>query len=360
MRESAAASGGQQQAVAVTPPPVNRFPVCPASWYLFCHANDLRRGPFSKTMFGRRLVAYRPAQGDVSILDARCAHLGADLGRGRVIGASLQCPFHNWEYGPDGRCTRIPTTTAIPAFARQMCYPVAERHGFVFFFNGREPLFPLPFFTDERPEDFVAGKPFRFVANCTWYMLAANGFDAEHFRAVHDRTLIGPPEIDCPANYARRMRYTARVTGNSVFDRLLRHCAGRLVHVSITSWGGPFILVTGFFQRARSYILIATQPLEDGRTLIETVVLARRRRPALLRPLSLWVRRLFTRGFLRDDIDRLGSIRYNPHTLLANDRPLIEYFAWAAALPDFGPERTREGNGRDEKATCRSINHVPY
>jgi nitrite reductase/ring-hydroxylating ferredoxin subunit len=285
-------------------------------------------------MLGRPLVAYRTAQGRAAVLSARCAHLGADLGRGRVVGDALQCPFHNWEYGPDGRCTRIPTTDAIPAFARQMCYPVQERHGFIFFFNGREPLFPLPFFFDEQPEAFVAGKPFRFVANCTWYMLAANGFDVEHFRAVHDRTLIGPPEVDCPAPFARRMRWAAEVTGSSIFDGLLRRFAGGPVHVSITSWGGPYILVTGFFRRARSYILIATQPLEDERTLIETIVLGPRRTPALLQPLSLWVRRIFTRGFLRDDIDRLGGIRYNPHTLLENDRLLIEYFAWAAALPN--------------------------
>ena len=61
---------------------------------------------------------------------------------------------------------------------------------------------------------------------------------------------------------------------------------------------------------------------------------------------------------LRDDIDRLGSIRYNPHTLLENERPLIEHFAWAAALPNFGGEPRREVNGRDEKGTCRSLNHV--
>jgi hypothetical protein len=175
---------------------------------------------------------------------------------------------------------------------------------------------------------------------------------------VHDRTLIAPPEIDCPAPYSRRARYKAEVTGQSIFDRLLRRFAGKRVDVSITSWGGPFVLVTGFFRRARSYILIATQPLEDQRTLIETIVLAPRRTPWLLQPLSLWVRRIFTRGFLRDDIDRLGSIRYNPHTLLENERPLIEYFAWAAALPNFGGEPRREVNGRDEKGTCRSLNHV--
>jgi phenylpropionate dioxygenase-like ring-hydroxylating dioxygenase large terminal subunit len=237
-----------------------------------------------------------------------------------------------------------------------MCYPVEERHGFVFFFNGREPRFPLPFFFDESPADFVAGKPFRFVGDCTWYMLAANGFDCQHFEAVHDRTLLGPPQVDCPTPYARRMRFTSEVTGHSMFDRLLRRFAGSVVDVSITSWGGPFILVTGFFRRAKSYILIATQPLEDGSTFIETIVFARRRRPSLLQPFSLWLRRVFTRGFLRDDFDRLGGIRYNPHTLLDADQLLLEYFAWAAELPQHGEMQKTQGPTRHEKGTSRAWN----
>jgi hypothetical protein len=54
---------------------------------------------------------------------------------------------------------------------------------------------------------------------------------------------------------------------------------------------------------------------------------------APLQPAGLWVRRVFTRGFLADDLTRLGGIRYNPHTLTEADRLLTEFFAWAAALP---------------------------
>jgi hypothetical protein len=176
--------------------------------------------------------------------------------------------------------------------------------------------------------------------------MAGNGFDLEHFRSVHDRTLIGRPEVDCPAPFARRMSYTAEITGDSVFDRLLRKFAGRVVHVTITSWGGPFILVTGTFARARSLIIIALQPLPDGQTLAEVIVLARRSRfaPArLLQPLGLWVRRLFTQGFMRDDTDRLGGIRYSPHTLIPADRLMIDFFNWLANLPQEPSEPTTVG-----------------
>jgi hypothetical protein len=113
------------------------------------------------------------------------------------------------------------------------------------------------------------------------------------------------------------MRYRARVTGDSLFDRLLRWFAGDPVEVSITSWAGPLILVTGCFRRARSYIWIAAQPLTEHQTLVEIIPFAPRSRGwlarALLQPLSLAIRRRFTRGFMQDDIDRLGGIRYSAH-----------------------------------------------
>jgi nitrite reductase/ring-hydroxylating ferredoxin subunit len=335
------------------PPSADHFPAYPAAWYLLCDARALRGRPLSREMLGKTLVAFRTAGGRLTVLDGRCAHLGADLGRGCVTGEAIRCPFHHWEYGPDGRCTHIPNAAAIPDFARQRSYPAVERHGHVFFFNGPEPLFPLPFFSDCRPEDFVAGWPFRFVAQCSWFMLAANGFDVAHFQAVHDRTLLGPGVVDCPAPLARRMRYRARVTGRSVFDRLLRWAAGDTVDVSITSWGGPLILVTGFFRRARSYILIATHPLPAEQTQVEVLVFAPRggALTAPLRPLGLWLRRLFTRAFMQDDIDRLGGIRYNPAGLIESDRELTEFFRWAAALPR-GPTDPRGQAGRPARAAA--------
>src|ERR1700722_16684401 len=118
------------------------FPAYPASWYLFGETHELRRGPISREILGRRLVAYRTQSGRLSVMDGRCAHLGTDLGAGRVVDESLECPFHNWRYGSDGRCVHIPASKDIPDFARLQTYPAVERHGFIFFFNGTEPLFP--------------------------------------------------------------------------------------------------------------------------------------------------------------------------------------------------------------------------
>lgn len=184
-------------------PPEVEIPRRPASWYLFDDVRRLRRGPVTRELLGRRIVAYRTEQGRYAVLDAQCAHMGSDLGRGRVVGERILCPYHHWEYGPDGRCERIPTQRSIPPQACTAGYPCVERHGYLFFFNGPEALFPLPFFFDCDPAEFTAARIFRRELDGPWYFLPGNAFDYQHFESVHDRRLLAPPVVDEPAPFAR-------------------------------------------------------------------------------------------------------------------------------------------------------------
>jgi phenylpropionate dioxygenase-like ring-hydroxylating dioxygenase large terminal subunit len=318
-------------------PDVADFPSHPGTWYLFCRTDELRAKPISKTILQRRLVAYRTAVGHVSVLDANCAHLGADLGRGAVIGDEIQCPFHHWRYAPSGKCVATAQDCHTLPLAALRSYPAVERHGYVFFFFGPRPTFPLPFFTNCDPAKFVASSPFRFEMDCPWYMLVANGFDTQHFHAVHDRKLTSTPQVDCPSSMARRMRFDAEVTGNSIFDRLLKRFIGREVQISITSWGGPHVLVEGVFGKAHSRLLVASQPLDESHTLSEVIVFAKRSRGPLkavpVDRLNLRVRRRFTQAFMQYDINKLAGVRYRPEGLTPHDRDMIEFFQWLTTLP---------------------------
>lgn len=310
-------------------PAPERFATYPASWYLFGESRELDRGPVSKAMLGRQWVAFRGRDGAVAVLDARCSHMGADLGCGHLEHGSIVCPYHNWAYGSDGICTRAPGVEQPPRFARQRVFPAVERHGYLFFFNGPEPLFPLPFFIGEEEADYAAGRLFRYEADCTWYVNSAHAFDRQHFDAVHDRRLLAPPEIDCPAPFARRNRYRAEVLGRTPLDRVLRALAGRTVAISLTVWGGTFVCITGDFGRARSRFLMVTRPLENGHTLCEGIVLARR--PA--NRLTLATRKFFTHGYLADEARRLRGTRYDPARFVEADADMVDYFQWLVTLP---------------------------
>ena len=313
------------------------FPRHPATWYLFCRSSLIDRRPHSRHLFGRSLVAFRTESGSVAVLDASCAHLGADLGRGRVCRETIQCPFHHWSYSADGNCVSVPGSVRVPTTARLRSYPAVERHGYIFFFLGPEPLFELPFFEDCDPVDFAASPSFEFPMDCPWFMLVGNGFDGQHFQAVHDRRLTSTPRVDCPAPFARRMQFEAEVAGTTIFDHLLRRFAGKIVKVSITTWGGPYVLVEGEFERAHSRLLVASRPIDENNTTSEVIAFARRGSQFfsshVLDPLSLRIRRRFTQAFLQYDIDKLCGVRYQPAGLTDQDFELTQYFRWLTTLP---------------------------
>ncbi len=290
-------------------------------------------------MFGRLFVAYRKRDGQAVLLDGRCAHMGAELELGDVIGDNLRCPFHHWQFGPDGRCESIPSCSDIPTCARISAFPVVERHGYLFFFNGAEPHFPLPFFPNADPAEFIAGRPLQFRFDAPWFMVVGNAFDIQHFRIVHDRKLLDNPIIDCPHAYARRIRCQVSVVGNTISDRFIRSFIGDKVEVEHHVWQGNVLTTHAHFRRTDSYIYFTAIPQEDGGATLEAITLLRRgnRRGSPLRratdALSLGVRRWLTGRFVGHEADQIRSLRYTPTTLVETDREMIEYFQWVASLP---------------------------
>ena len=117
------------------------------SWYLVCRSSDVRRSTvLTREFLGRPIVIFRGQSGAVHALAAHCAHMGAHLGRGTVVGDHLRCPLHHWQYDGQGVCRYAPGMPAAPQNVRQLAYSVAERYGGVFLFNCLAQLFPSPVF----------------------------------------------------------------------------------------------------------------------------------------------------------------------------------------------------------------------
>jgi nitrite reductase/ring-hydroxylating ferredoxin subunit len=315
-------------------PPADAFPTYPVAWYLYGESREVSHGPVTRRLLGREIVAFRTASGQVALLDARCAHMNADLGNGCVIGDTIRCPYHHWRYGIDGRCVDISSQPSIPAFARQRCYPAVERHGLVFFFNGPEPLFPLPFFNGCDAGDFIRARPFGMELNCPWWLVGANACDLQHFMGGHDRRLAGPPIVECATPFCRRARAPFAVAGSSWRDRLTRWFGGGEVELAIADWCGTLMFVTATFCRTRSFGMLASIPLGRDRVLVRGVVFVRRSRRwagRLVDPLRLRLRRYFIKEFLRPDAELARhGIHYQPDRLLPCDAELGSYFRWLA------------------------------
>ena len=98
--------------------------------------------------FGQQLVLFRGEDGQAHVLDAYCAHMGANLAAGGVVrGCNIECPFHAWRYAGDGRCVEIPYAQKIPRKAFVRSWTVREHSGLLFLWHdvqNREPEYELP------------------------------------------------------------------------------------------------------------------------------------------------------------------------------------------------------------------------
>jgi phenylpropionate dioxygenase-like ring-hydroxylating dioxygenase large terminal subunit len=103
-------------------------------WFPVARGVDLDC-PRRATLFGRRLVVFRSADGDPRVLPDRCLHRGGELHRGAVLGDAIECPYHRWQWrGTDGRCVFIPSdgsSAPIPNTAVIGAYPAVECFGLV-------------------------------------------------------------------------------------------------------------------------------------------------------------------------------------------------------------------------------------
>jgi len=71
----------------------------------------------------------------VACLPDVCSHRGAQLSRGKITGAAtVQCPYHGWEFDQRGTCVRVPQARKdqyIPKACHLRPWRVVESHGIV-------------------------------------------------------------------------------------------------------------------------------------------------------------------------------------------------------------------------------------
>ena len=142
----------------------------PTGWYQIGWSADFGDEPTAIRYFGEDLVAYRGEDGSLHVMEAHCKHLGAHLGHGgKVVGDCIQCPFHGWQWGPDGINARIPDQDKPNRSKRLRLWPVMEQHGLVFMWHhpaGEPPAWDMlyifgcyPEFGDLTPDRYYEPYP---------------------------------------------------------------------------------------------------------------------------------------------------------------------------------------------------------
>ncbi len=138
-------------------------------------------------------VAFRDSAGTAYVLADTCIHRGASLGKGKVKGDCVECPYHGWQFAGDGHCTHIPSLAAgekPPARAKVDSYPVQEKYGIVFAFLGdlpegeRPPLWDI---TEYEDPAWRANRLVVFEVNYYYERSIENGLDPAHNEFVHPK-----------------------------------------------------------------------------------------------------------------------------------------------------------------------------
>jgi phenylpropionate dioxygenase-like ring-hydroxylating dioxygenase large terminal subunit len=194
----------------------NAHPALAEFWHPVALSSEVSQGPVAIRLVDQRWVLARFGGAVAAFCDA-CPHRRARLSAGQLIDGTLQCMYHGWRFGADGRCVDIPAledTASIPARAAlHRPAEVAEQDGMVWL-APKPPRAPLPELDPRVP---LAGDGIATVllpvlqveANAA--ILIDNFLDEAHLPFVHAATIGGAgPEPIPRADVDRRgLSFTA-------------------------------------------------------------------------------------------------------------------------------------------------------
>jgi len=263
------------------------------AWYPLLPSRRLPRGGVRSVELGRRRIAlWRDERGAVHALDARCPHLGADLGQGTVAEGCLRCPFHHWQWGADGRCSGAPGHTEPPA-RRATAHRTHEVHGLIwalpaggFVAEQRGEATEAPAASDmaahaqpptptelelpggESLRRYLLLRPPSQRIACHPHLVIGNGLDAAHFGPLHGMEYSAPPRLE--EGPGGRLALHLRGAPRSAWRRRLAGCGTSEVVATFTVTS-PSIAWATVESPQRFHVLFAAAPAADDTCRTSTV-----------------------------------------------------------------------------------------
>jgi phenylpropionate dioxygenase-like ring-hydroxylating dioxygenase large terminal subunit len=176
----------------------------PDQWYVILESKEIKNGKIlGVTRMGERIIAWRNHKGELSVMSDRCPHRGVALSSGKIIDGCIQCPFHGFQFDPNGICKLVPANglnSDPPKALHVRNYAVREEHGFVYIWWGEKKEYypPVPWF-ESIPDSLVYATLKDHWAN-HYSRAIENQLDSVHVPFVHkntigrgNRTLINGP-----------------------------------------------------------------------------------------------------------------------------------------------------------------------
>jgi phenylpropionate dioxygenase-like ring-hydroxylating dioxygenase large terminal subunit len=205
-------------------------PSIPNGWFQIASSDEIKPGEVKPLRyFGKDLVIWRSESGVLSVLDAFCPHLGAHVGHGgKVKGEELECPFHAWRFGTEGKCTAVPYAKHLPRKAALGAWHVRELAGLVMCWHHADGLPPQWDIPTEIPEwgtaDGVRNEAWTDFELREWKIrtrnqeMAENAVDSAHFHYLHGCTNMPQSEASVDGHILRVYSGAGMATPRGVVD----------------------------------------------------------------------------------------------------------------------------------------------
>jgi nitrite reductase/ring-hydroxylating ferredoxin subunit len=302
------------------------------NWYAVMLASDLGHGQVVGADFlGTRVAAYRTEDGAPAVLDARCAHLGADLSRGELVAGDLQCRFHHFRYRADGRCTWVPAGCAVPRTARVFSYPTVETLGIIWAFNGSEPLYEPPEFAGEELEPLIAEARAGAEVGCEPFVLISGSYDYVRLKELRGLDIdLGPRDI-------RQLNpYVIETDVHWEGPEFGRQ------RVRTRTWGTNTMLIRGDARGRTDLAGVTSTPVRPGLTAVYRFVAVPDTDDGTTETAAAIGRHLAAEwqwldAVTSDDLRAYDGMQFRDGALIAADKPLARWLRFAREFPRAVP-----------------------
>lgn len=295
------------------------------NWYPICLSEELKTGEiYGSEFMNGRIIAMRGADGRPQVLSAYCRHLGADLKDAAIVDGQIRCPYHYWRYDSGGQCVATAVGDKPPANAKLFRFPTAEALGFVWAFNGLEPLYDVPHFA--LPEDeLVIKREFEYIVGVDHFIPYSNSSDIQHLTAVHNIELtVNPEDVDI------------RPHGMSYLQKMNIPGVGELNQL-VTVFGTNCLVFQSEFMGREVWNMSAGKALNGNRTMASLVVATCNSRGApgedQMIDAVLEAALMFGRNLFAEDDAIMNSIRFRQDILTYSDRMLANYLNYVRSYP---------------------------
>lgn len=290
------------------------------TWYVAAWSDEVTNKPIRRMICEQSIVLYRISDDQAKALADRCAHRAFPLSKGRMLGDSIECGYHGFTYGPDGRCTKVPGQTTLPERAVVRSYPLHEKDGWIWVWMGGDPADADP---SDIPDTHWMNDPnwasveHSLQVDCRAELVHDNLLDLTHESFLH-KTTVGD-------DYIYEYGITVEVDDNVVLvDRLMPSVPAPPLYADTMGIDGNWdrFHATEFFVpnnlTLHSGITAEGAPREEG-YLIKVL--------NAITPIdahTCWYYYSFARNFAVDNVEATEQLREGLGLVLEEDKDALE------------------------------------